>query len=94
MYSITQHLTVFMVSCHENKVWFWVLFNIPPLPEALERDRNIWHHIHQCARKLVLVNPGQVSPLGNTTILMGTGTDTFYTLQYAPKVLSGVYVTV
>ena len=36
MYSITQHLTVFMVSCHENKVWFWVLFNIPPLPEALE----------------------------------------------------------
>ena len=36
MYSITQHLTVFMVFCHENKVWFWVLFNIPPLPEALE----------------------------------------------------------
>ena len=36
MYSITQHLTVFMVPCHENKVWFWVLFNIPPLPEALE----------------------------------------------------------
>ena len=36
MYSITQHLTIFMVSCHENKVWFWVLFNIPPLPEALE----------------------------------------------------------
>ena len=26
MYSIAQHLTIFMVFCHENKVWYWELF--------------------------------------------------------------------
>ena len=81
MYSISQHLIIVMVFCHENKgwYWYWVLFDLPPLPEAREtRDRNIWHPIHQHYLQLVLVNPGQVSPLGKTTISVGT--DTFYTL--------------
>ena len=33
LYIIAQHLTVFMDFCHENKVWYWVPFDIPPLPE-------------------------------------------------------------
>ena len=36
MYSIAQHLIVFMVFWHENKVWYWVLFDIPPPLEILE----------------------------------------------------------
>ena len=26
----------FLVFCHENKVWYWVHFDIPPPPEVLE----------------------------------------------------------
>ena len=27
VYSIAQHLTIFMVFCHKNKVWYWELFD-------------------------------------------------------------------
>ena len=45
------------------------------------RNCNIWvsYPIHHHAVVLVLVNKGQVSPLSNTTISVGT--DTFYTLS-------------
>ena len=52
-----------------------MLFDIPSLPEILETAT---FGLHQHAIVLVLVNQGQVSPLGNTTISVGT--DTFYTL--------------
>ena len=36
LYSIAQQFTFFMAFCHEIKVWYWVLFDIPPLSEILE----------------------------------------------------------
>ena len=52
-----------------------MLFDIPSPPEILETAT---FGLHQHAIVLVLVNQGQVSPLGNTTISVGT--DTFDTL--------------
>ena len=73
------YVNVFMIFCHQNKVWYWVLLDIPPLLEVLETATlGNGHPIHQHAQRLVLVNPGQVYSLRNTTISVGM--ETFYTL--------------
>ena len=65
-----------MFFCHENKVWYWVLFVIPPPLERIETATLASYPSAAVALVLVLIGSG--IPLGNTTISMGTVT--FYTL--------------
>ena len=68
---------VFMAFCHENKVWYWVLFGIPPPLERIETA--ILASYPSAAKALELVLIGSGIPLGITTISMGT----LHSIHYA-----------
>ena len=57
-----------MVYCHENKVWYWVLFVIPPPLERIETA--ILASYPSAAEALVLVLIGSGIPLGEPTVMM------------------------
>ena len=62
------NFTVFMVYCHENKVWYWVLFVIPHPLERIETA--ILASYPSAAEALVLVLIGSGIPLGEPTVMM------------------------
>ena len=62
------NFTVFMVYCHENKVWYWVLFVIPHPLERIETA--ILASYPSAAEALALVLIGSGIPLGEPTVMM------------------------
>ena len=55
--------TVFMFFCHENKVWYWVFFVIPPLPVRIETAS-----YPSASEDLVLILGSGISRVGHSVL--------------------------
>ena len=76
IYSITWELLPFLWFFHENKVWYWALFVITPLPVRIETATLASYPSASKDLVLVLIGSG-ISPLQHHALM---STDFLYTM--------------